>query len=201
MSVWDRVAARYDLQLGRERAALDAAIALAEPRPEDRLLDLGTGTGGLLRRLADGPSAPREAIGIDASRTMLGQAPSLPDGWRLVQGDAARLPFPAESFDVVTAAYLLHVVAPAERAAILVEARRVLRPDGRLVCVTVSPPRPRLVGCLVSAALSDPPAGLVGLRPLDPRPDLEATGFEARRGRRARDGYPSLVVLARPRPG
>ncbi|MGD9734043.1 MAG: class I SAM-dependent methyltransferase [Solirubrobacterales bacterium] len=198
MSAWtrDRTARFYDLQLGLERTALDAAIELAEIGTDDRLLDLGTGSGGLLRRLARRAGAPREAIGVDSSPAMLARAPALPAGWLLLQGDAAHLPFPAGSFDIVTAAYLLHLLEPAERAAVLAEARRVIRSAGRLVAVTIAPPRPAKLARLLSAALSHAPGTHLGLRPLDPRPDLEAAGFEIVRARRTRRGYPSLITLA-----
>lgn len=143
MTAWrrDRTARFYDLQVGLEGSAVDAAIDLAEFGADDRLLDLGTGTGALLRRLAGRAEAPDEAVGVDSSAAMLRRAPAMPEGWRLVQADAAHLPFPACSFDVVTAAYLLHLLEPAERAAVLAEAHRVVRPAGRLVAVTIAPPR------------------------------------------------------------
>ncbi len=52
-----------------------------------------------------------------------------------------RCPFPNESFDVVTAAYLLHLLDPPARRAVIAEAARVLRPGGRMVTVTVGVPR------------------------------------------------------------
>ncbi|MBS1885681.1 MAG: methyltransferase domain-containing protein [Actinobacteria bacterium] len=199
MSVWgrERTARLYDRQLGLERTALDAAIDLAEVGANDRLLDLATGTGGLLRRLADRAAAPHEAIGIDSSAAMLRRAPALPEAWRLVEADATHLPFPAASFDVVSAAYLLHLLGPAERGAVLAEACRVIRPLGRLVAVTVAPPRSPRMARLLAGALSQAPGTLVGLRPLDPRPDLEAAGFEVVGAQRTRRGYPSLITLAR----
>ena len=156
-------------------------------QPGERLLDLGTGTGGLLRRLAARAVRPREACGIDSSEQMLAQAPALPAGWELRQADAMALPFPDGSFDVATAAYLLHLLEPAERARVLAEARRVLAPGSRLVTVTTAGPR-RLFALL---------AHLVpGLQVVDPRPDLEAAGFVVTGARRVLLGYPSLCVLA-----
>lgn len=201
MNAWDRAARFYDLQLWLERRALDAAIALAEIGAEDRLLDLGTGTGALLRRLMRSAAAPREAVGVDVSRRMLARAPTLPAGWELRNADAARLPFPDRSFDVVSAAYLLHLLDPPRRAAVLTEARRVLGPRGRLVTVTVAPPRSRAVGRALGRVFRpgwSRRGVLAGLRPLDPRPDLEAAGFEVQAARRTSRGYPSLILRARP---
>ena len=199
MSAWDRAARFYDWQLRRERAALDAAIDLAGIEADVRLLDLGTGTGALLRVLARRPTRPREAIGIDTSSQMLARVPRLPAGWRLLRADATWLPFPDRSFDVLTATFVLHLLESRQRAALLAEARRVLRGKGRLVVVTISPPRSerlsRIVHRIPSAAWRR--LGVLrGLRPLDPRPDLEVNGFAVQRVLRVSQGYPSLVAAA-----
>lgn len=200
MSSWDRAARFYDLQLWLERAALRVALEMAEIGAEDRLLDIGSGTGGLLRELAKRGAAPREAIGVDVSPKMLARAPALPAGWRLVHGDAARLRVPDRSFDVVTATYLLHLLDPGQRAAVLTEARRVLRSRGRLIVVTVAPPRSRALARILDRVFRPVRAGsgiLAGLRPLDPRPDLERAGLAVQGARRSYRGYPSLIVAAR----
>jgi cyclopropane fatty-acyl-phospholipid synthase-like methyltransferase len=67
---WDRAARLYDFQLLLERTAIDRALDLAAVKPGDRLLDLGTGTGALLARLAARATAPREAVGVDLSAPM-----------------------------------------------------------------------------------------------------------------------------------
>lgn len=179
-------------------------MALADVASGERLLDVATGTGGLLRRLADRPVRPAEAVGVDASRAMLARARPLPGGWDLAEADARSLPFEDASFDVVTAAYLLHTLDPPARGAVLTECRRVLRPDGRLVTVTVSQPRSRvgawLAGPIISLARRSS-GTLAGLRPLDPRPEIEAAGFTVERAVAVRGfGYPSLCVLARVAP-
>lgn len=199
---WDRVARLYDLQLWLERRALDRAVTLAGVAADERLLDVATGTGGLLRRLAARPVRPVEAVGVDASSAMLARAGRLPDGWKLVEADARTLPFEDASFDVVTAAYLLHTLDRPARGAVLAQCRRVLRPGGRLVTVTVSlPPSAGVAGLLVAPVvwLARRSSGaLRGLRPLDPRAEIEAAGFRVERAAAVRGpGYPSLCVLAR----
>src|ERR687898_1390207 len=113
---WDRLAAAYDWQLPLERPALRALLGLLDVREDERLLDAGTGTGALLRELAR-QGQPRQAAGLDRSATMLARArPLLPPGWELVRGDAERMPFDDASFDVATAAYLLHILDADQRA-------------------------------------------------------------------------------------
>lgn len=197
--VWSRLADLYDLQIFLERAALEALVDLLGAGPETRVLDLATGTGGVLRQLATRPAAPEGVVGTDRSTEMLRRVPELPEGWELCEADATELPFEKGSFDRVTAAYLLHLLPLAQRSRVLAEAHRVLVPGGLLGTVTVAPP----TGVL-ERAIRTPLAklgGLLGgaLQPLDPTDELRAAGFEPLAARRTRRGYPSLSVVARRR--
>src|SRR3990170_4383686 len=177
---WGRAAVFYDWQLPLERPALATALALADPRADDALLDVGPGTGALLRELARRRDRPRKAVGIDVSAAMLRRVPALPEEWTLEQADARRLPFADGVFAVVSAAYLLHVVDPAERHEIIGECRRVLRAGGRLVTVTPAWPRTRIARLLyapLAAAAASSSGVCIGLRPLDPRRELEQAAF------------------------
>jgi ubiquinone/menaquinone biosynthesis C-methylase UbiE len=187
----------YDWQLPLERAALASAVELAAPGDSERLLDVATGTGGLLRELSLRPVRPAEVVAIDRSASMLAAAAAhgLPAGWPLLVGDATRLTFPDGRFDVVTACYLLHLLNRGSRARAIAEIARVLRVGGRFVTVTVESRRP-----VARAALTRLPR-LSGLRPLDPTDELRAAGLEPLRARFVRDGWPSLCVVAQRRPG
>lgn len=154
----------------------------------------------MLRRLAARPVRPREAIGVDSAAGMLARVGRLPDGWSAVRGDARRVPLPDGWADVVTCSYLLHLLAPAARAEVLAEARRLLapHPSARLVAVTVWSPRAAVRGALAGLAAALP-AARGGLRPLDPTADLGRAGFSpTHRVVLARHGYPSLVLAAKP---
>jgi len=144
--LWDRVARLYDLQRWLEKPALRVAIALADPRTDDRVLDVGTGTGALLRELAASGARPGRVVGIDASTRMLERTRSaeLPGEWRLEQADARKLPFGDESFSLVFASYLLNVLSDEDSTTVLREVHRVLVPGGRLVVITPVAPSSRL---------------------------------------------------------
>lgn len=177
-----------------------AALTLADPAPGTALLDAGTGTGAVLRALAVRVGRPRHAIGVDSSSEMLARVPPLPEGWELRRADVAALPFGDASFDAATAVYLLHVLAPADRATALGELRRVLRPGGRLVTVTPVLPGRALARPLwwaLGELARLMPGRFAGLRPLDPRPELADAGFRLERARMVRGGYYSLCVSAR----
>jgi ubiquinone/menaquinone biosynthesis C-methylase UbiE len=197
---WSRVAFAYDWQLRLERAALTAAVDLVGPHRSDALLDVGTGTGGLLGELARRRDRPRRVIGVDASTAMLEKAGELPDGWSLAMADARRLPFADGEFSVVTAAYLLHVVEMRARRQIIGECRRVLGAGGRFVAITPAWPRRRLARMLYAplAAAAGPSVGpIAAMRPLDPRQELEQAQFTIVASRQISRGYPSICVAAR----
>ena len=194
--VWDRAARGYARQERLEQRAIRRALDFAALTAHDELLDVATGTGLVLRELARRPAPPASAVGLDASAAMLARVGPLPAGWRTVRGDATALPLADTSFDVAIAAYLLHLLEPAERAATLAELRRVVRPAGRLVTVTTWAARPAGVALLAGLARAAP-ATLGGLRPFDPRPELTAAGWVPVRAAALHGGYPSVVVLAR----
>jgi ubiquinone/menaquinone biosynthesis C-methylase UbiE len=155
------------------------------------LLDVATGTGGLLRELAvrDGPRQAWE-VGVDRSASMLAVAREhLPGDWPLVRGDARQLRFEDGSFDVATVCYLLHLLAPGDRRRVLEEMARVLRPGGRAVTVTVEARRPVTRALLVLLPRRS------GLRPLDPADEFQAAGLRPIRARFVRSGWPSLCLL------
>lgn len=97
------------------------------------VLDVATGTGLVLRHLAE--RAPRlDLAGTDISRGMLAQAAvNLPSGtW--IEADAASLPLPDASVDLITCVTALHIIPDVTSA--VAEWRRVLRPAGRVVTAT-----------------------------------------------------------------
>jgi ubiquinone/menaquinone biosynthesis C-methylase UbiE len=201
VELWDRVARLYDLQLWLERPALRVAVALAGPRSDDSVLDIGTGTGALLRELAASGARPEKVVGVDASTRMLERARSakLPGEWQLEQADARKLPFGDESFSLVFSSYLLNVLSDEDGTALLREVHRVLAPGGRLVVVSPVAPsswlaRPyRWLAELLPRLL---PWFCAGIRLLDPEPLIRASGLQPVERRYVSRGYPSVCLLA-----
>jgi ubiquinone/menaquinone biosynthesis C-methylase UbiE len=97
---WDRTAARWDANETPNRtAALRAALPeMGDPK---RILEIGTGTGsGAAILKARFPGA--EVTGVDLSPEMVRIAQAKVPGITFEPADAARLPFPDGSFDLVT---------------------------------------------------------------------------------------------------
>jgi demethylmenaquinone methyltransferase/2-methoxy-6-polyprenyl-1,4-benzoquinol methylase len=123
------------------------------PRPGQRLIDVAGGTGDIARRTLPlvirreagaGAGAAHGAVVVcDANRQMLeiGRARALDDGilggieW--LCGDAEALPLADRSFELYAIAFGLRNVTRIDRA--LAEARRVLKPGGRFLCLEFTP--------------------------------------------------------------
>ncbi len=143
---YDRLFERFNVGLRR------VASRLASPRPGSEVLDLGCGTGAWLAELA---AVGCRVTGVDPSAAMLAQARQrLGDGADLYQGSAAALPFRDHSFDLVTSSLVLHELPRATREQIAGEARRVVRPNGRIVIVDFHPRPWRVGGWLRRPALA-----------------------------------------------
>lgn len=136
------IARRYDLlndlqSLRLHRRWKGRLIQLAGPRPGLRALDVCCGTGDLALALA---RSGAETVGLDFSEAMLEVAAARSGrgegggaaggGPQFVQGDAQRLPFADDSFDIVTVGYGLRNLASWEAG--LGEMQRVARRGGRL---------------------------------------------------------------------
>lgn len=104
------------------------------PAPAARTLDLACGEGRISRTLSQ---RGYRVAGVDASPTMLRFAASHQDAQPAVRGDATRLPFRDQTFDLVVAYMCLHDIDDMPRA--VAEASRVLRPGGRL-CAAIPHP-------------------------------------------------------------
>jgi SAM-dependent methyltransferase len=122
---------------------LYTALDAVRDDPGDDVLDVPSGGGLLLRRLAGARSRRVVCVDVDdaALQRCVRAAPASGMRVETVAADVHRLPFPAASFDVVVAANSLHCFArPRDAAA---EMARCLRPGGRLVLTTFARGRAR----------------------------------------------------------
>lgn len=148
---YDSLAHEYD-RFEAMRAPLVARLfSIAQIRPGENVLDVGTGTGIVALEAA----RIGRVIGVDLSSGLLQHAhqKARSAGIRLplVRTDAERLPIADESFDVIVSLYaLLHFPDPLQA---LRETLRCLRPGGRaVIAIGSGPPRLSLGGWLHRAS-------------------------------------------------
>jgi demethylmenaquinone methyltransferase/2-methoxy-6-polyprenyl-1,4-benzoquinol methylase len=147
--VFDSVANNYDLMndvmsFGIHRLWKRFAIGMAGLQPGQQVLDLAGGTGDLTILMAPEVGAEGHIVLSDINAAMLrnGRGHLLDSGISgnvtFAQANAEQLPFPDNSFDLVTMAFGLRNVTDKQRA--LDAIYRVLRPGGRLLVLEFSRP-------------------------------------------------------------
>jgi len=137
MQTFDGFAEKYDkwftTRLGKYvlHYETELVLELAAPKPGDKVLDIGVGTGIFALELMRHGA---EITGIDVSGRMLEIARS--KGVRNVAlGDAVSLDFPDESFDLVISITALEFIRECDKA--ISEMVRVCRKGGRVVVGTL----------------------------------------------------------------
>ncbi|MGH7906074.1 MAG: class I SAM-dependent methyltransferase, partial [Candidatus Binataceae bacterium] len=150
-SMFARIVPRYDrvnsvMTFGMDRRWREAAVELVQPKG-GLALDVATGTGELAFELAH--QGARRIVGLDFCQEMMvaavekasrGGNRSTSGRGRIsyVAGDAHRMPFPDDAFDVIVNGFLLRNLVDLPQA--LKEFHRVLKPGGRIACLDVTHP-------------------------------------------------------------
>ncbi|WP_344840383.1 demethylmenaquinone methyltransferase [Kribbella ginsengisoli] len=140
-AMFDNVAEGYDrtnavATMGLEKAYWrPQTLAEIAPRKGMKILDLAAGTGASSVKLRE---AGAEVVSCDFSVGMLRVGKRRYPELDLIAGDALRLPFADETFDVVTISWALRNVNDVTVA--LAEMLRVTKPGGRLVVLENSHP-------------------------------------------------------------
>lgn len=119
---------------------LDALVGALKPRKTEVALDVATGTGFTAVSLA---RLVKRVVGVDLTSEMLAEARQFAGSQRARNvtfeiGDALKLKHPDSSFDIVTTRRATHHFADVPR--FVQEAKRVLKPGGRLGIVDMAPP-------------------------------------------------------------
>ena len=156
--VFDKVASRYDLMndvmsAGVHRLWKDMAAARLNPQPGERIIDCAGGTGDIAERLAKlaraakmrrgGPDAEIIIVDYNAEMVAAGQKRGLSREIAWSVGDAQALALPDACADAYVISFGIRNVT--DISAALREARRVLKPGGRFLCLEFSqPPAPVL---------------------------------------------------------
>ena len=138
--MFDEVAHRYDflndlLSLGRTKAWRKVVTAIIAPKPGMKILDIAAGTGSSSKPLV---AKGADVIALDFSEGMLAAGRKRHKDIKFQQGDALKLPFTEDTFDVTTISFGLRNTS--DTSAALKEALRVTKQSGRIVICEFSHP-------------------------------------------------------------
>jgi ubiquinone/menaquinone biosynthesis C-methylase UbiE len=204
--IYSRTAAFYDQVVAEHQAAAKlSAIQLLAREPGERFLEVAIGTGWAFTRALQSAGV-EGAYGLEVAPGMLEVARDrLSEDLRrlpaLLMGDSSRLPFRDASLNCLLCTYTLECMPVELIDATLLEMRRVLKVEGRLVIADLTE------GEGDDAAMTDEwkagyqrdPEFYGGARPLRLTPLLEAAGLSVveRRYSGHGAGWPSEIVLAK----
>jgi ubiquinone/menaquinone biosynthesis C-methylase UbiE len=183
-ALYGRLARVYDLFTDFEPAHHRQAVALAAIQPHETVLEVACGTGRATAQIAREVGRDGRFYALDLTPAMLQRATSrlakdgLLERVDLRQGDAADLPYPDASVDVIYNGYMFDLIDADRMPLVLAEFARVLKPGGRVVLVNMSKDKD---GQTLYEWLYE--RGLLGFasgacRPVQMAPLLEQAGFK-----------------------
>jgi ubiquinone/menaquinone biosynthesis C-methylase UbiE len=184
---YDRFGKKQDSQGFYEDPALDELIAQAAFEQSASVFEFGCGTGKLAARLLRDHLPPRATyLGCDVSPVMVDLATRrlAPFGERatlVCSGGAIKFPLADHAVERVVSTYVLDILAEEDIAAFFVQARRVLKPQGRLMLASltggVTLPS-RIVSALWAAVFRLRPRFVGGCRPVHLLAHVDPTLWE-----------------------
>jgi len=143
--VFNSVASKYDLMndlmsLGVHRVWKNTMLDMLRPQAGMNLVDVGGGTGDIAFRFLNRGGDSVSVVDINDDMLNQGRKRAIDlgrlDGISWINGDAEKLPLLDSSADAYTTAFCIRNVTHINRA--LEEARRVLKPGGRFMCLEFS---------------------------------------------------------------
>jgi SAM-dependent methyltransferase len=142
-----------------ERRFKGALVEQAAPRPGQRILDVGCGTG-TLALMAKEAAPEADVVGLDADPEMLERARTKADRAgveiELDEGLSTELPYAERSFDLVLSTLFFHHLSGADKRRTAAEVARVLKPGGELhVADWGRQPDPLMRAAIMSVRLFD----------------------------------------------
>lgn len=142
------IARYYDLNnsllsLGLHHSWKKKTLDVLDLHPNDKVLDIGTGTADLSLLAAKRVGKGGIVIATDLNEPMLSIGKKKIDARRLNRvfctlANAERLPFPDQSFDAILTGFCMRNVSNLDQA--LREIHRLLKPGGKVACLDFSTP-------------------------------------------------------------
>ena len=200
---YNRLAPWYDLLATSEKKYIKYGIELLDPQPDERILEIGSGTG-FAQSLIGKEITTGYSIGLDLSPGMgkLSQRrirnAGLSTHVGLVCSDTLPIPLFQGTIDGIFSSFTLELFDTPLIPRVLSECRRVLKPGGRLVIVSLSKNRPLpLMGRLYESFHNQFPT-IADCRPIPVLKLVSEADFSVQTSiERMMWGMPVGIVLAR----
>ncbi|MFQ5733839.1 MAG: class I SAM-dependent methyltransferase [Planctomycetaceae bacterium] len=201
---YNKIAKAYDLLAEHsERPMREKGLATLDAQPGEQILEIGFGTGHCLVELAQAVGPEGKVFGIDISEAMLTlskqllEKEGLSERVELLCGDAANLPYADNLLDGLFTSFTLELFDTPEIPTVLTECRRVLKPGGRLVVVSLSREGKRGFMMNLYEWTHKHFPNLMDCRPIYVRRAVEAAGLAVEDVELGHMWVPVEIVLAR----
>ena len=180
---YSRLSSFYDLLALSEKKFIRQGLSLLAAQEGESILEIGSGTGYaqiiLARKIGKGI-----CVGLDLSKGMCQIAQrnlnqkGLTSQGNIIRSDTLPIPFETGIFDAVFTSFTLELFDSPQIPLMLSECRRVLKPDGRIVVVSLSRDVALPWGGRLYEWLHDQFPKVLDCRPIPARLLLEKAGFE-----------------------
>lgn len=183
---YNRLSRWYDVIAGStEKMYRDWGLEKLCAQPSEKILEIGFGTGHCLVALAKAVGPAGRVIGLDISDGMWAVArerldrEGLTDRVELHLGDAAELDFiRANSLDGVFMSFTLELFDSPEIPGVLQECHRILKPNGRIVVVSMTKTNPPGIAVRIYEWFHEHLPDYADCRPIFARQALEQARFQ-----------------------
>ncbi len=200
---YDRLSGWYDWLVGAsEKKYRNLGLQALAAREGEQILEIGCGTGHAIVSLAQAVGPDGHVYGLDISAGMAAvtqervQEAGLAERVSLQVGDGAQLPFSHGRFDALFMSFTLELFDTPEIPLVLEQIHAALRPNGRIVVVSmVKEPK---TAVRVYEWFHDRLPVLVDCRPIYAHTELEKAGFTIQsQSRLSMWGLPVAIIVAR----
>jgi len=203
-SYYSSLSGIYDLLASSEKRFIRLGLALLYPQPGEWILEIGFGTGYAQQYIARSVESGI-SVGLDLSSGMAQVAQKrlsrlgILDQVGLVQSNTMPIPFQGGFLDGIFTSFTLELFDSPHIPEVLSECRRVLKPGGRLVIVSLSKDRPLGLMGRMYESFHDRFSKLADCRPIPVRHLVEEAGFEIQESMEYKMwGIPVIIVTAIP---
>ena len=201
---YDRISRVYDYLIEVfERKYAEMAVGRLSVEEGETVLEIGSGPGHCLKRMAESVGETGKVYGVDISSGMLEVTRKRLDKARLMDrvelycGDAASLPYGDNTFDAAFMSFTLELFDTPEIPMLLGEVKRALKPRGRIAVASISKENGEsLLLRLYEWAHRKWPK-YIDCRPIYLEQSLRDAGYEIRKKKKVKlFGLPVEIVVA-----